>query len=109
FKSIGVKYTWRSRKHGKSRNKLSHMFEQGLNGIVSFSGAPVRIALLCGIGIAFASILYAVFVTLLTITGRIDTVTGVPTIIAALFFFGGVQLFFIGVLGEYIMAIYNQV
>jgi hypothetical protein len=46
---------------------------------------------------------------ILTITGHVTTVSGVPTIIAALFFFGGVQLFFIGILGEYIIAIYNQV
>jgi hypothetical protein len=34
---------------------------------------------------------------------------GIPTVIVALFFFGGVQLLFLGVIGEYIIAIYNQV
>lgn len=109
FRSIGIAYTWRARKHGKSRNRLSHMFDQGLNGIISFSGAPVRLALLFGFLISVFSILYAIFVTILAITGQIKTFPGVPTIIAALFFFGGVQIFFIGVIGEYIMAIYNQV
>lgn len=109
FRSIGIKYTWRARKHGKSRNRLSHMFDQGMNGIISFSGAPVRIALLLGFGIAVLSLLYAFFVTYLAATGRIETPAGIPTIIAALFFFGGVQLFFLGVIGEYIIAIFNQV
>ncbi len=109
FRSKGVNYTWRARKYGKSRNRLSHMFEQGLNGIISFSGAPVRIALFCGMGIAALSVLYALGVILLTLTGKVDTISGVPTIITALFFFGGVQLFFIGVLGEYVIAIFNQV
>jgi polyisoprenyl-phosphate glycosyltransferase len=109
FRSKGVKYTWRARKHGKSRNRLSHMVDQGLNGIISFSGAPVRIALLCGFVISAVSILYAVAVTILTLTGRVEAGSGVPTIIIALFFFGGVQLFFIGVIGEYIIAIFNQV
>lgn len=109
FRSKGIKYTWRSRKHGVSRNRLSHMFDQGVNGIVSFSAAPVRIALLCGFTISVLSVFYAFLVVFLSLTGRIDTVSGVPTIIVALFFFGGVQLFFIGVIGEYIIAIFNQV
>jgi glycosyltransferase involved in cell wall biosynthesis len=109
FRSIGVKYTWRRRKHGKSHNRLSHMFDQGLNGIISFSGAPVRLALMAGFLISFVSVLYAIYVIYLAASGQIQTFAGIPTIIAALFFFGGVQLFFIGVLGEYIMAIYNQV
>ena len=109
FKSIGIKYTWRARKHGKSRNHLSHMLDQGLNGIISFSGAPVRIALLFGFGLSVASLFYAFFVTYLAVFGNLKTFPGIPTLIAAVFFFGGIQLFFLGVLGEYIMAIYNQV
>ena len=85
------------------------MFGQGLNGIVSFSGAPVRVALLCGFAISALSMTYAIGVTVLTLAGKIDAGHGVPTVIAALFFFGGVQLFFIGVIGEYIIAIFNQV
>lgn len=109
FKAVGVKYTWRARKHGKSRNNLWHMFDQGLNGITSFSAAPVRIALCIGIALSLFSVLYAFGVTVLTIMGQVQTFPGIPTLIAAAFFFGGVQLFFIGVLGEYIIAIYNQV
>jgi glycosyltransferase involved in cell wall biosynthesis len=109
FRSVGIKYTWRTRKHGVSRNKLSHLLDQGMNGIISFSGAPIRLALLSGFLIAALSLVYAAIVTLLTLTGHVKTLPGVPTIIAALFFFGGVQLFFFGLIGEYILAIFNQV
>lgn len=109
FRSIGVSYTWRSRKYGKSQNNLLHMFDQGLNGIVSFSGAPLRMALVAGFGLAALSLLYAISVLLLAILGMVQSQAGIPTVIIALFFFGGVQLFFLGVLGEYILAIYNQV
>jgi hypothetical protein len=109
FRSIGVKYKWRARKHGKSRNRYSHMYGQGLNGIISFSGAPVRAALLVGFAISLVSILYSVAILLLTLFGKVRSPAGIPTLIAALFFFGGVQIFFIGILGEYILAIYNQV
>lgn len=109
FKSFGVKYTWRARKYGKSRNRLSQLFEQGLNGIVSFSGAPLRMALIIGFVVSALSLLYAAGVFLLTLFGVLHNPAGIPTIVIALFFFGGVQLFFLGVLGEYIFAIYNQV
>jgi polyisoprenyl-phosphate glycosyltransferase len=109
FRSIGISYTWRARKHGVSRNRLLHMFGQGLNGIVSFSGAPLRMALILGLLGSLLSIFYAVIVGLLALFGQVQADKGIPTIIVALFFFGGVQLFFIGVLGEYILAIYNQV
>lgn len=109
FRSIGVEYTWRARKYGVSQNSLMNMFEQGLNGIVSFSSAPLRLALIFGFLISGASLLYALSVFLLTFFGFVRAQAGVPTIVIALFFFGGVQLFFIGVLGEYISAIFNQV
>lgn len=109
FRSVGIEYTWRARKHGKSRNRFSHMLGQGMNGIVSFSGAPLRIALLIGLVLSTLSLLYAIAVTILAVTGHVQTLRGIPTIIVALFFFGGVQLFFLGVLGEYILAIFNQV
>jgi hypothetical protein len=109
FRSIGVKYTWRSRKHGTSRNSLLNMFEQGMNGIVSFSSAPLRLALVIGFATATVSILYALIIFLCTLFGFVRSQQGIPTVIIALFFFGGVQLFFLGVLGEYISAIFNQV
>lgn len=109
FRSIGVKYTWRSRKHGTSRNSLLNMFEQGMNGIVSFSSAPLRLALVIGFVTATVSILYSFTIFLCTLLGFVHSQEGIPTVIIALFFFGGVQLFFLGVLGEYISAIFNQV
>ena len=109
FKSIGVEYTWRSRKYGKSQNNFFHMFDQGMNGLVSFSNAPLRAALIIGFTVSGASLLYSLAVFILTLFGFVESQAGIPTIITALFFFGGVQLFFLGVLGEYISAIFNQV
>lgn len=109
FKSFGIPYTWKSRKYGKSQNSFFQMIEQGLNGIVSYSGAPLRIALFGGFLLAFLSLLYSVSILLLVILTNETIVHGIPTLIIALFFFGGVILFFLGVIGEYILAIYNQV
>ena len=109
FRSIGVEYTWRIRKHGTSRNSLLNMFDQGLNGIISFSAAPLRLALVIGFATAAVSVLYAFSIFMLTLMGFVHSQQGIPTVIIALFFFGGVQLFFLGILGEYIYAIFNQV
>lgn len=109
FRSVGVEYTWRSRKYGASRNSLRNMFDQGLNGIVSFSSAPLRLALWTGFAISGVSLLYAFSIFVLTLLGFVHSQAGIPTVVIALFFFGGVQLFFLGVLGEYISAIFNQV
>lgn len=109
FRSIGIEYTWRSRKHGVSRNKLPQLIDQGLNGIISYSNAPIRLALACGFLISGASIFYAISVLLAGIFGLIKSPHGIPTVIVAIFFLGGVQLFFLGIIGEYITAIYNQV
>lgn len=109
FRSIGVEYTWRARKVGVSRNSLRNMFDQGLNGIVSFSSAPLRLALFMGFAISGISLLYAFSIFFLTLFGFVHSQAGIPTVVIALFFFGGVQLFFLGVLGEYISAIFNQV
>lgn len=109
FKSVGIAYTWRARKHGVSRNAFFQMIDQGLNGIISFSSAPVRVALWSGFVISALSIFYALFVFLMTVFGWTEAGAGIPTMILAVFFFGGVQLLFLGVIGEYILAIFNQV
>jgi hypothetical protein len=45
----------------------------------------------------------------MTLLGLVRSQAGVPTVIIAIFFFGGIQLLFLGVIGEYILAIFNQV
>lgn len=110
FRSAGVHYVWKARKKGLSKNRLYHLVDQGLNGLISFTQVPVRLCLLLGFVLAGCSILYALFSLAwhLAASGPIAP-PGVPTLIVAVFFFAGVQLFFLGVLGEYISAIHSQV
>ena len=78
-------------------------------GLVSFSTIPIRLCTLLGFGIALMSLLYAVVVVGLGIFFDDLASRGIPTIIVAIFFFGGVQLAFLGLVGEYVLAIYSQV
>lgn len=109
-RAVGVPYTWRARKKGISKNRAAALIDQGLNGLVSFTSAPLRIGLYAGFALSFASIAYAVINLLLGLVlyQRLAE-PGILTLIVAMFFFGGVQLFFMGMLGEYILAIYGQV
>lgn len=110
FRSFGIPYTWRARKNTVSRNNFMHMISQGINGFIGFSSVPLRLALFFGLILSGFSFLYAFCVGVMTITGQTFEVgRGVPTVIVALFFFSGIQLLFAGILGEYILAIYNQV
>lgn len=109
FTKIGVPYKWLERKKGISKNRLYHLVDQGLNGMIASSGVPMRLALFGGFAIALCSILYALVTMAINLIAGEFASPGIATLIIALFFFGGVQLFFIGFLGEYVLAIYGQV
>jgi polyisoprenyl-phosphate glycosyltransferase len=109
-RAIAVPYTWRARKRGHSKNRFSALIDQAINGVVSFTTAPLRLGLMVGFFISILSIAYAIINLILSlILYRKIAEPGIPTLIVALFFFGGVQLFFMGMIGEYILAIYGQV
>lgn len=110
FKSTGIEYTWEVRKKGFSKNKFYHMIDQGLNGLISFTNIPLRLCMLLGFLLAGSSISYAfIQLTINLIWYREFAPPGIATLIIALFFLGGIQLFFLGVLGEYIGAVHSQV
>lgn len=109
FNSVGVPYTWKARKHGVTHNKFKHMLEQGLTGIISHSYLPLRLMLMTGLLISFSSLIYASWVFMMAVTGLAKPQSGIITLIIGMFFFGGIHLFFLGIIGEYILAIYNKV
>jgi glycosyltransferase involved in cell wall biosynthesis len=110
FRATGVEYTWKARKKGFSKNRLYHLIDQGLNGLVSFTKVPLRLCLLSGFLLATLSVIYAFFSLIfhLVHNGAVAP-PGIPTLIVAIFFFSGIQLFFFGILGEYISAVHFQV
>jgi polyisoprenyl-phosphate glycosyltransferase len=110
FQTTGVEYTWKARKKGYSKNRLYHLMDQGLNGLVSFTKVPLRLCLLSGFLLATLSIIYAVFSLAYHLLKEGPLAPpGIATLIVAIFFFSGVQLFFFGILGEYISAVHFQV
>jgi hypothetical protein len=110
FNWTSIEYTWKKRQKGFSKNTLYALVDQGLNGMISFSRVPLRISMFIGFLLSFLSISYAIVSLVYNlIYYRAFAAPGIATLIIALFFFSGVQLFFIGFLGEYISAIHYQV
>jgi undecaprenyl-phosphate 4-deoxy-4-formamido-L-arabinose transferase len=98
------------RRHGESKYSLWSLFRLQFDLMTSFSVLPLRTTMAVGVGMAAVSILVALFL----IAGRLAygqewAVSGVFTLFSLVFFFLGVQLFAIGLLGEYVGRIYQQV
>jgi glycosyltransferase involved in cell wall biosynthesis len=110
FKPYTVEYKWRARERGISKNRLLTLIDIGINGLLSFSKAPIRYMTFMGLILAIGSLSYA-FINLFWLLFIIEKIIspGIPTLIVAIFFFSGIQLFMLGILGEYIVSIHHQV
>lgn len=110
FRATSVEYVWKRRARGFSKNRLYHLIDQGLNGLVSFTNVPLRLCTFFGLAVSCLTLLLGVVSFVLNVVYyRQLAPPGVPTLIVALFFFSGIQLFFLGFLGEYVGAIHAQV
>jgi glycosyltransferase involved in cell wall biosynthesis len=106
YPSIGVPYTWKRRERGISKNRLSSLIDQGLNGWLTFSNFPLRLAMIAGVGMASLSGLYGLIIlAIYLISSQRPAQPGITTIILALFMFSGIQLFILGLIGEYVGSI----
>lgn len=108
FRQVAVLYQRAPRLAGESKYPLMKMVRFALDGILSFSFTPLRLATWTGfaaMGMAFTGILYAVLLRLYTT----DWVRGWASIFVAVLFIGGVQLVCLGIVGEYIGRIYEEV
>ncbi|MBO4571267.1 MAG: glycosyltransferase family 2 protein [Bacteroidales bacterium] len=79
----------------------------GIDGIISFTTAPLHLATWLGIIISFFAFIYLVFVLLKTLIFG-DPVAGFPTLICVILFLGGVILLCLGILGEYVARMYSE-
>ena len=109
FKRIIRPYTWKARKRGISKHNLPMLIDQALNAIFAFTRAPMRFCTLAGFVISILCILFSVVSVIAYLVNPDLAPRGTTTIIVSLFFLSGIQLLFIGMLGEYITSVHNQV
>ena len=108
FRQEPVHYHRTARAAGETKWPFTEMLHLAVDGIVSFSFIPLRLATWAGFlaaGLAMLGIVYAFFIRIFTDTW----VTGWTALFIAMLFLGGVQLMLIGVLGEYLGRIYGEV
>ena len=104
-----VGYTWGRRLSGKSKASPLVLAEVAVSGIVSTTQLPARVALLLGFLVSVGSLIWTAIQVILVLGFGQSAAPGIATITVALFFFGGIQLFFTGLIGEYILSIHKQV
>ncbi len=108
FNQTAVRFTANPRRAGKSKYSLPRLITFGLSGVVSFSRKPLRVATVVGLGFACAGFLYGLF-TVVQYVFLKSLPSGYATLVVLLSVFGGLQLVFLGIIGEYIGAIFDEV
>ena len=108
YKSIGIPYTPLPRSHGESAYSKLKLIQLAWTGVTSFSVMPLRLASAVGAILSLISFVYGLYVVIDRLFFN-ESVPGWPTMVASMMFFAGVQLLFIGILGEYLARIYDEV
>jgi polyisoprenyl-phosphate glycosyltransferase len=108
FKQIGIPYKRDARKAGETKYPLKKMLRFAFDGITSFSYVPLQLATYLGFLIAGLSVLFILLVMVLRLGGE-EAFKGQATTLVSVLFMGGVQLIFLGIMGEYLGRIYNEV
>ncbi len=103
-----IEYVRNARAAGDSKWPILKLVRLAWQGVTAFSTMPLKIATWLGLFSAGGAFSYALYFILINLVSR-DEVKGFPTLIVTILFIGGVQLFCIGILGEYIALVYSEV
>jgi glycosyltransferase involved in cell wall biosynthesis len=108
FKSVAIPYEPAERAAGKSHYSALRLLAFSIDGLTAFTTWPLRVASIAGVVMAAIAFLYGIVITIdFLING--NSVSGWTTIIVCLLFFVGLQLISLGILGEYIARIFEEV
>lgn len=102
-------YSQPARINGKTKNNFYTLYDMAMLGFVNYSKIPLRLSSFIGFIVAIISLLVGVWYFIYKLCFWDSFNAGMAPLVIGLFFFSAVQLFFIGILGEYIGAIYTQV
>ncbi len=107
FNTKYIPYTVEERLHGETKWSVYKLFKYAFDGIISFSTFPLKLATGVGLVSAVMSLVYLIVVVLQKLIFGID-IPGYATIVVLVLFLGGMQLFCLGILGEYMGKVYIQ-
>lgn len=109
LKRAEVPFVKAGRKHGRTKNNFFTLYDVAMTGFVNHTKLPLRLAALCGFCLAALSLLVALTYFIYKLVYWQTFSMGIAPLIIGLFFFSAVQLIFIGIIGEYVGAIYTHV
>ncbi|MBQ0120422.1 MAG: glycosyltransferase family 2 protein [Bacteroidales bacterium] len=107
FKKKEITFDRHDRAAGESSFDLFKLMLLGIDGITSFTTAPLRFATVLGFAVSVFAFIYMCYVLVKTLIWG-DPVAGYPTLIIVILFLGGVQLISLGIIGEYLGRIFNE-
>lgn len=107
YETCFIPYTAQERVAGKTKWSFRKLFNYALEGIIGFSTAPLRLSVYLGSFTAVAALIYLIAVVLEKVIYGID-IPGYATIIVLILLLGSMQLFCIGIIGEYVGKIFEQ-
>jgi dolichol-phosphate mannosyltransferase len=108
LRQIGIEYARHSRHSGESKYSVAKLFKLAFDGIVSFSTAPLKLALVTGVVVSAGGFLLILILVYLRLSRSFD-LPGWTSLMVVVLFLGGIQLITIGIVGEYIARIYEEV
>jgi glycosyltransferase involved in cell wall biosynthesis len=109
YERAEIGYMQPARKRGVSHNSFYTLYDLAILGITKHSRVPLRVATMVGFCLSGLSLLIAFAYLIVKLIFWSDIQLGTAPLLIGIYFFGGVQLFFIGILGEYIGSIHTQV
>lgn len=107
FRQVAIPYERDARIAGGSKFNLWKLWNFALEGITSFSTAPLRLATYLGLATALLAFVYGVWIVLKALLWG-DPVAGWPSMMAVILFLGGTQLIALGLIGEYLGRLYEE-
>jgi len=107
FHKKEILYDRDSRAAGETKWNYVKLVELAIDGITSFTTAPLRISTYAGIAVSILAFIYLVYLVIRTVFLGVD-LAGYPSMMAVILFLGGVQLLSLGIIGEYIGRIFNE-
>ena len=107
FKTLPFPYEADERLSGETSWSFAKLVKYAVNGLMSFTTVPLRIATYLGLITSFAAIVYLVVVVVQRLAWGVD-VPGYATIVALMLLLGGIQLLVLGIIGEYLARVYIQ-
>lgn len=108
YKSTTVEFERHERSAGDTKFNYWKLWNFALSGITSFSTAPIRLGVYLGLIVSVFAFIFSLWIIVKTVIMGID-VPGYASLMVVVLFLGGIQLFFLGLLGEYIGRIYMEV